>query len=116
MIATCYAGQMYLDGKSNSSDLHGGLVSATIIGYSITGLLAFTTPPPTIRRKEFSTITVHKSLAWLHMAGMVLTPILGGMLEDSGADFNKRAHFHQASAYITTGIYAAAMAVILLFE
>jgi hypothetical protein len=50
------------------------------------------------------------------MAGMVLTPILGGMLEDSGADFNKRAHFHQASAYITTGIYAAAMAVILLFE
>jgi hypothetical protein len=116
MLASCYAGQMYLDRKSKSSDLHESLVSATIIGYSITGLLAFTAPPPSIRRPEFSTITVHKSLAWLHIAGMVLTPVLGGMLEDSGADFNKRARFHQTSAYITTGIYATAMAVIFLFE
>lgn len=115
MLASCYTGQMYLDGKLNNFGWHEGFTSAAIWSYSATGLLAFLTPPPSIRRDEFSTITVHKTLAYLHMAGMVLTPILGGMIEDS-SDWNKAAHFHQASAYVTTAIFATAMLVVLLFD
>lgn len=115
MLASCYTGQMWLDGKSDSPDLHKTLVTSTIIGYSFTGLMALITPPPAIRRDEFSTISVHKALAWLHFGGMVLTPILGSLIEDS-KDYYKSAHFHQTSAYITTAIYTSAMLVILLFE
>jgi hypothetical protein len=115
MLASCYTGQMWLDGKSDSPDLHKTLVTATITGYSLTGLMALITPPPSIRRDEFSTISIHKTLAWLHLSGMVLTPILGGLIDDS-KDYYKSAHFHQTSAYITTAIYTSAMLVILLFE
>lgn len=115
MAASAYTGQQWYDGKSDSPDLHKTLVLSTIIGYSLTGIMAMITPPPSIRRSEFSTITVHKALAWLHIAGMVATPILGKAIERS-SNYENAARFHQTSAYITTAIYAAAMAVIILWD
>lgn len=115
MLASCYTGQIWLDGKSQTPDVHKAFVTSTIIGYSLTGLLATIAPPPSIRRDEFSTITVHKTLAWLHFAGMIATPILGKLINER-TDYYTAARYHQVSAYITTGIYATAMAVILLFQ
>jgi hypothetical protein len=109
MMATAYFGQRSIDDSRSRSlrNDHQMFVAATIVSYSATGLLAILSPPPLIRRDEVSTITVHKTLAWVHAAGMIITPILGSMIgrhRDS-----QRAHIHQISGYITTATLAAAM-------
>ncbi len=94
---------------------HQTFVTATIISYSLTGLLAVLSPPPLIRRDEVSTITIHKTLAWIHFAGMVVTPIVGSMLRHGRTlDYGSLARFHQISAYVTTAAFASAMIVITL--
>lgn len=115
MTASAITGQLWLDGKISSSDLHRTLAYTSIGGYLLTGLISVVTPPPIIRRDEVSTITVHKTLAWVHFLGMVATPLLGRYINQS-SDYYKTARVHQVSAYITTAIYTSAMLVILLFE
>jgi hypothetical protein len=96
-------------------NMHQTFVAATIISYSATGLTAVLTPPPLIRRDEVSTTTIHKTLAWVHFAGMVLTPILGATLHRSrNMSYDQLARFHQISAYVTTATFAAAMIVITI--
>lgn len=122
MIATVYYGQKsLLDPNSGQrSDPyrlpHQLFVTTTIVLYSATGLLAVFSPPPFIRRDEFNTITVHKTLAWIHFLGMVVTPILGGTILKRGpigryVDLNQ-ARFHQISGYVTAGALAASMIVV----
>ena len=112
MLSADYFGQRVIDGKRRSGDTHQTLVTATIISYSITGLLAILSPPPLIRRDEESTTTVHKILAWAHFVGMIATPILGSMI-GGRRHFNiNKAHFHQIAGYITTGLLASAMIVV----
>jgi hypothetical protein len=113
MGTTVYFGQQTLDNPGNRSyrRTHSTLVPLTITSYGITGLLAALSPPPLIRREEFSTTTLHKTLAWIHFAGMILTPILGASLGHS-MSYNQLAHFHQISAYVTTAALAASMIVI----
>jgi hypothetical protein len=113
MIAASYFGQKRLDGDRKAGDVHQTLVTATIISYSITALLAVLSPPPLIRRDDFSTTTIHKTLAWVHFAGMIITPILGSMIRGRHRMLNMdKAHFHQISGYITTSVMAASMIVI----
>jgi hypothetical protein len=64
-----------------------------------------------IRRNEMSTTTIHKTLAWVHFAGMVLTPIIGLSVKRHGT-ISDVAHFHQASAYITTAALATSLIII----
>lgn len=95
---------------------HQTFVTTTIVLYSATGLLAVLTPPPMIRRNEMSTTTIHKTLAWVHFIGMVVTPILGGTILKRGrigryVDLNQ-AHFHQISAYVTASALTASMIVV----
>ncbi len=115
MVSSAIAGQLWLDGKMDSPELHRVLVRFTIGSYALTGISSIIAPPPIIRRDEFSTISVHKTLAWLHFAGMVATPILGKLTRES-SDYYKSARTHQTFAYVTTGIYTIAMLTILLFE
>jgi hypothetical protein len=122
MIATVYFGQKSLNdpntGQRNDPyrSTHQALVISTIASYATTGLLSVLSPPPLIRRDETSTTTIHKTLAWIHFAGMVLTPIIGNTILKRGpigryADLNQ-ARFHQISAYATTAVFAASMIVI----
>ena len=113
MGTTVYFGQMTLDHPQTRSyrNTHGNFVSATIIAYSLTGALAILSPPPLIRRDEVSTTSIHKTLAWVHVAGMILTPILGASLRHS-MSYDQLARFHQISGYITTATFAAAMIVV----
>jgi hypothetical protein len=114
MLTTDYFGQQYLNhGQRNMLDSHQAFLTATIISYSLTGALSILSPPPLIRRGEISTTTIHKTLAWVHAAGMILTPILGAAINRRGASYYQQAHFHQVSAYVTTGVFAASMIVIL---
>jgi hypothetical protein len=122
MIATVYYGQKSLldpnSGQRNDPyrSPHRFFETTTIALYSATGLLAILSPPPYIRRDEVSTVTIHKTLAWVHFLGMVVTPILGSTILKRGpigryVDLNQ-ARFHQISGYVTLGALAASMIVV----
>lgn len=104
-----YFGQKIIDGDVGYRKNHQIFVTSTIISYSATGLLAVLAPPPVIRRDEVSTTTIHKALAWVHVAGMIITPILGGMVKRRTGSDMQAARVHQVSAYITTAVFAASM-------
>lgn len=107
MASAVYSGQKIIDGNIGYRPYHKTFVAGTIASYSLTGLLAVLAPPPLIRRDEFSTTTLHKTLAWVHAAGMIITPILGSMI-GRHSDL-KRERVHQVSGYITTAVFAASM-------
>ena len=124
MLAAVYYGQKSLnDANSGQRDdpyrqSHSTFVTSTIILYSATGLLALLSPPPYIRRDEFSTTSLHKTLARVHFVGMVVTPILGGTILKRGpigryVDLNQ-ARYHQISAYATTTAFAASIIVVTI--
>jgi hypothetical protein len=110
MIGACYFGQRMIDGGNPKTfnNYHQAFVATTIVSYSVTGLLAILSPPPLIRRSEISTTTVHKTLAWVHFVGMVVTPILGSMIGRRETE-SQQAHFHQISAYTTLAALTASM-------
>jgi hypothetical protein len=108
MMATAYCGQMILNGESGYGVAKGILVTTTIAGYFTTALLSLLTPPPVIRRPGWNSVSTHKALAWVHFTGMIVTPILGGLIED---DKDVRT-LHQVSGYATTAAFAGAMFVI----
>jgi hypothetical protein len=113
MVTTVYFGQKYLNnGDRNDLDMHQTFIPITIVCYAATGLLSVLSPPPLIRRDETSTTTIHKTLAWVHFAGMILTPILGAAISKHGASYYDQARFHQIAAYITTAVFAASMIII----
>ncbi len=107
-----YFGQKIIDGQTGYRRNHQIFVTATIIAYSATGLLAILSPPPLIRRDEVSTTTIHKTLAWLHVAGMIVTPILGGMIRRRSGSVVQAERFHQIAGYVTTATFAASMIVV----
>jgi len=122
MIAAVYYGQKSLldpnSGQRNDPyrNPHQFFVTSTFVLYSATGLLAVLSPPPLIRRDEISTTTIHKTLAWVHFIGMVVTPILGSTILKRGpigryVDLNQ-ARFHQISGYVTVSALAASMIVV----
>ena len=113
MIATAYFGQKFLDtGTRNSLNMHQTFIPITIGLYGATALLSVLSPPPLIRRDEVSTTSIHKLLAWVHVAGMIITPILGAAIGRRNASFEEKARIHQVAGYITTGVFAASMIVI----
>ncbi|HTR82216.1 MAG TPA: hypothetical protein VMM58_11360 [Bacteroidota bacterium] len=112
MWSAAYFGQQIIDGHPEFRRNHQYAVTATIISYSATGMLAILSPPPLIRRDEMSTTTIHKTLAWVHVAGMILTPILGGMVMHRRSTNVQMEHFHQISGYATTAVFTASMIVV----
>lgn len=116
MLATCYYGQKIIDGgvygRRDFENTKKILARATVISYSITGLLSILSPPPMIRRDEVSTTSIHKTLAWLHVTGMILTPILANSITKHRQFHLDKARVHQVAGYITTAIFASAMIVI----
>jgi len=112
MLATCYYGQKIIDGDYTYEKTKKKLVTATIASYSITALLSILSPPPLIRRDESSTTSLHKFLAWFHVAGMIVTPLLGSVINTKRMFHMDKAHYHQIAGYITTAIFTTAMVVI----
>jgi len=113
MIATAYYGQRIIDGHRELVDTKKTLADFTIASYTLTGLLSILSPPPSIRRDgEFSSISLHKTLAWVHVAGMIVTPILATLIEKNHVFNMDKAHVHQIAGYLTTTVFALSMIVI----
>jgi hypothetical protein len=117
MVTTVYYGQKVLNEfyTPNYRPLlnnHTKFVDATIATYSITALLSLLSPPPVIRRDEISTVSIHRALAWVHVTGMILTPIIAAIASKGrGATDMSVLRIHQISGYITTSAFAASMIV-----
>lgn len=101
-------------GKKTSSgtrDFHAALGSATAGLYFTTAYFAIRAP----RIEGTHTrgpIRVHKTLAWIHGPGMILTPILGAIAFDQkskGEKVHGIASLHGPVAIITGAAYGAAL-------
>ena len=114
LLATVISGS-FAGGKSTSStsrDLHAALGSATAGLYFTTAYYSVFAPkvPGTTSRGP---IRLHKTLAWIHGPGMILTPILGAMAFDQksrGERVHGIASAHGAVGYVTAVAYGLAIA------
>lgn len=98
------------------------------------GLTAFSTywtaaglaigAPEVDREDATDSLTLHKSLAWAHGAGMAITPILGLYTSQqrtaenptlNGDQLGRLQTAHQAIGYATTGLLAGA-ALVIVFD
>jgi hypothetical protein len=110
LAATVTLGQLTYNGNESLGPVHGPMAWTAVSLYFSTAALAIFTPPPAIRRGEWSTISTHKLLATIHFSGMALTPFLGRMVANNDRDLRT---IHLASAYTTTAAFAGAMLVVM---
>lgn len=109
LAATVVLGQIAYNGDESMGPVHGAMAMTAVTLYFTTATLAIFTPPPTIRRKEWSTVSTHKLLATIHFSGMLLTPFLGSMVADNRRDLRT---IHLVSGYVTTAAFAGAMVAV----
>jgi hypothetical protein len=113
LIATVVA-SLNAGGKNTSTasrDLHAALGGLTGDLYGITAYYAIRAPrvPGTETRGP---IRFHKAMAWIHVPGMVLTPILGIMAFDqknNGEKVHGIASAHGPVAIVTAAAFGAAL-------
>jgi hypothetical protein len=111
MLTTIYYGQQIKSGNYKFIKRKDVAAGITVSCYTITGLMQLLAPPPLIIRKStggWSSIKVHRTLAYVHFTGMMVTPLLGIYLHNHGYDL---ITYHQVSAYVTTAALATAMIV-----
>jgi hypothetical protein len=117
MIATIFAGgSAGGNGSASARNLHGALGLVTAGMYITTASYAIAAPSVP-GMKVRGPIRVHKALAWVHGAGMILTPILGAMARaqlDRGEKVHGIATAHSAVADVTVVAYAAAIGSVAL--
>ncbi len=122
MIGSCITGQIMINTNVGATQervkpLHQVAVTTTMISYGATALLQLLAPPPIIIRKNagWSNMKAHRTLAYLHFSGMVLTPLAGQLMYGSASlqngNSDKLRNFHQVSGYITTALFAGAVIV-----
>jgi hypothetical protein len=102
-------------GKNSSTtgrDVHGALGIVTAGMYITTASYAIRAPRIAGMQTR-GPIRVHKTLAWVHGTGMILTPILGAMAYDQrnrGEKVHGIASAHSSVAWVTGIAYGAAIA------
>jgi hypothetical protein len=113
MIATIAASGLASGRHSTATgrDIHGGLGAVTGDLYFMTAYYAIRAPrvPGTATRGQ---IRLHKTLAWIHGPGMILTPILGAMAysqENNGEKVHGIAKAHSAVATVTYAAFGLAI-------
>jgi len=118
MIATIAASGLASGRHSTAAgrDIHGGLGAVTADLYFMTAYYAIRAPrvPGTATRGQ---IRLHKTLAWIHGPGMVLTPILGAMAysqENNGEKVHGIAKAHGAVATVTYVAFGLAVASVTI--
>lgn len=99
---------------SSGVDLHVALGSLTAAMYGATAYYAIAAPRiPGVKPR--GAIRLHRDLAFIHLPGMVLTPILGSMAlnqENQGEKIHGIASAHQYVAVATLGAYVAAIVAV----
>ncbi len=109
LITSAFAGGRQT--SRTSRDLHAALGTATVGMYFTTAYFAIRAPkiPGT---KTRGPIRLHKSLAWIHGPGMVLTPILGEIAfaqKSRGERVHGIASLHGPVAIATAGAFGLAV-------
>jgi hypothetical protein len=115
MAISAYYGKKAYDLVPGYAEKHRTLVRATIATYTLTALFALMSPPPLIKRDDKrSSLTIHKTLAWIHGAGMIATAILGRRVRESTTldDYNRLKKIHMGVAITTFTALASSMIVI----
>ncbi len=113
MAVTVYGGQRALNG--HNPNLHLISLPITMGLYTATAVMAFASPPKLIDTSEgFDSIKLHRILAAVHIAGMLITPMLAP--DEENLSPHGRARAHQISGYFTFGTYTAAMLVVALLK
>ncbi len=115
MGISAYYGKKAYDLVPGYAEKHRQLVRATIVSYTLTALFALMSPPALIKRDEKgSSLTIHKTLAWIHGAGMIATAVLGRQVRESKApnDYNRLKKIHMGVAITTFTALASGMIVI----
>jgi hypothetical protein len=98
-----------IEPSSAGVDLHAALGSASAVMYGLTAYYAIAAPK-IAGVKPKGAIRLHRDLVWVHLPGMVLTPILGGMAlnqENQGEKPHGIAAAHSYVAWTTVTAYAA---------
>jgi hypothetical protein len=118
MVATIAASGLASGRNSTATgrDIHGGLGAVTADLYFMTAYYALRAPrvPGTTTRGP---IRLHKTLAWIHGPGMILTPILGAMAynqERQGEKVHGIAKAHTAVATVTYAAFGLAVASVTI--
>jgi hypothetical protein len=111
MLATAFTGQMIINGYESFGKYKPALAWTTVGLYFTTASLSLLSPPPVLRRPGWNSIALHKSLAWAHFSGMIITPLLGTLIEDE----HDLRIFHQTTGYVTTAAFAGAMVSVTFF-
>ena len=99
--------------SSASRDLHAALGSLTVGMYVWTAQYAIRAPKLPGVPPARGPIRLHKTLAWIHGAGMILTPTLGAMAfnqKSKGERVHGIASAHGAAAWTTAIAYGLAIA------
>ncbi len=113
LLATVVSGS-FAGGRSVSStnrDLHAALGSVTAGMYFTTASFAIFAPKISGTQTR-GPIRLHKTLAWIHGPGMILTPLLGALAfqqRSRGERVHGIAGAHGPVGYVTAGAYAAAL-------
>jgi len=112
-LATAGGAKAHSGGESNRN-LHGALGLVTAALYVTAASYAIRAPK--IEGTETrGAIRWHKALAWVHGAGMILTPILGAMARaqlNRGERVHGIASAHSAVAGVTVAAYAVAIGTV----
>src|SRR5215472_5698389 len=112
LVATVITGSSVEESTSpGTRDLHAALGSVTAGLYITTAYFAIRAPKVS-ETKTRGPIRLHKTLAWIHGAGMILTPILGALAYGQtkrGQEVHGIASAHAPVAYVTAVAYGAAI-------
>ena len=113
LAATVITGSFVGEDSTSPStrDLHAALGSATAGLYFTTAYFAIRAPRIS-GMKTRGPIRLHKTLAWIHGPGMILTPVLGALAFEQrrrGQEVHGIASAHAPVAYVTALAYGAAI-------
>jgi Carboxypeptidase regulatory-like domain len=113
LVATVILGK-FAGGRTTSSTdrtVHASLGALTVGLYGASAYYAIFAPK-VLGTPTRGNIRLHKALAWVHGAGMILTPVLGEMAyrqRSRGENVHGIASAHGAVGIVTAAAYAAAI-------
>lgn len=95
MIGSGISGQMLYNGNHSAKDAHEACVAITNVSYVSSLAIGLFSPPPMKNRTTgFTKLNIHKTLAIVHVASMLTTNILSGLMEHNPA----LVPYHRAAA------------------
>lgn len=107
MTATLFTGPEH----APADDLHKSLGIATAASYATTAYLSLSAPEPKKEEHKGLGMKIHRSLLYVHLPGMILTPIAGLIANEQarkGEKLHGIAKYKKDLAYVTYGAFAAA--------